>query len=235
MALDVVAAAALLTDAGLDSANVVRTLLVSGASSGLAIETLVRSVLESAAQVWWLLEPGIGGRARMARLYVLRRQSACALQGTAAKLQVQLGSGYGQTVDDMVALYERELGLRPDHSHKGVWVGCEGQRKTGYTDRVARFMGDIGHAEDKGPYAFICGASHMEFWRLSYGYEEIENPDGSREWMPRTPRDFLRLALSVTTDALVYPAARAFDLLGRQAALRELVGLLPGARRALTD
>lgn len=76
VALDVIAAAALLTGAGLDSANAVRTLLVSGASSGLAIETLVRSVLESAAQVWWLLEPGIGGRARVARLYVLRRQSA---------------------------------------------------------------------------------------------------------------------------------------------------------------
>jgi hypothetical protein len=123
--------------------------------------------------------------------------------------------------------------LAEDLGRKGGWTGCEGQKALGYTDRVALFMRQIGHDPDKGPYAFCCGASHTELWRLHYGYETVAGPNGQAMLVSRAARDFVRAAVSICIDALVYPATRAFSLLNRGAAHADVARLVTSLRAAM--
>jgi len=139
-------------------------------------------------------------------------------------MNVTLTPAYGPGPADIDSFYLDQLGLVEDLSSKGNWNGCEGQEPFSYADRVAKFLRDVGHSHslDKGPYAFYCGASHAELWRIVYGYELRRASDGTECLLPWASRDFLRAAVSFCVDAVVWPAVRAFLLLGRGAALTQL-------------
>jgi hypothetical protein len=209
-------------------------LLESRATSTLALDAQARAALEAAAQAWWLLEPGLGGRARVARLYVLRRSSASRLEQAAQKMGLQAAVGYGALVQELDDYYQGELGLAPMLSSKGNWVGCENQEPFDYTTRVKAFMEQIGQDPATGPYAYYSGASHAELWRIQYSYDETQRPDGQTVWIPRAPVATVNAAVSVCVDALTYPVARAFALLGRGASSAELHELRQPLRSALT-
>ena len=186
------------------------------------------------AQAWWLLEPRLGARARVARLYVLRRSSAARLEQTAQNMGLSAAAGYGALVQELDDLYQGELGLTPMLSPKGNWTGCENQKPFDYTTRVKAFMEQIGQDPAAGPYAYYSGASHAELWRIQYSYEEVQRPDGQTVWVPRAPVATVNAAVSVCIDALTYPVARAFALLGRGASSVELHQLRQPLRAALT-
>lgn len=88
-------AAGLLIAATVEHADAAHRLLASSPTSSLALDTMTRAALEAAAQAWWLLDPAIDGRTRVARLYTLRRASAIALENTAAQLGLTSAQGYG--------------------------------------------------------------------------------------------------------------------------------------------
>ena len=224
----------MLIDTVIQNADAIHVLLESRATSTLALDAQARAVLEAAAQAWWLLEPGLGGRARVARLYVLRRSSAGRLEQTAGKMGLPTAVGYGALVKELDDFYQGELGLVPMLSSKGNWIGCENQMPFDYTTRVKAFMEQIGQDPAAGPYAYYCGASHAELWRIQYSYEEIQRPDGQTVWVPRAPVATVNAAVSVCVDALTYPAARAFAFLGRGASSEELHQLRQPVRSALT-
>ena len=79
----------------IQNADAIHVLLESRPTSTLALDAHARAVLEAAAQAWWLLEPRLGGRAR---LYVLRRRSAGRLAQTAHKMGLPTAVGYGALV-----------------------------------------------------------------------------------------------------------------------------------------
>ena len=103
-----------------------------------------------------------------------------------------------------------------------------------YTARVKAFMEQIGQDPAAGPYAYYCGASHAELWRIQYSYDEVQRPDGQTLWVPRAPVATVNAAVSVCVDALTYPVARAFALLGRGASSAELHELRQPLRSALS-
>ena len=86
----------MLIDTVIQNANAVHVLLESRATSTLALDAQARAALEAATQAWWLLEPRLGGHARVARLYVLRRSSAARLEQTAQKMGLLTAAGYGR-------------------------------------------------------------------------------------------------------------------------------------------
>ena len=224
----------MLIDTVIQNADAIHVLLESRATSTLALDAQARAALEAAAQAWWLLEPRLGGRARVARLYVLRRSSAGRLEQAAGKMGLPAAVGYGALVKELDDFYQGELGLVPMLSPKGNWIGCENQVPFDYTTRVKEFMAQIGQNPAAGPYAYYCGASHAELWRIQYSYEEIQRPDGQIVWVPRAPVATVNAAVSVCVDALTYPVARAFALLGRGASCAELHQLRQPLRSALT-
>lgn len=143
-------------------------------------------------------------------------------------------AGYGALVQELDDLYQGELGLTPMLSPKGNWTGCENQKPFDYTTRVKAFMEQIGQDPAAGPYAYYSGASHAELWRIQYSYDEVQRPDGQTVWVPRAPVATVNAAVSVCIDALTYPVARAFALLGRGASSVELHQLRQPLRSALT-
>jgi hypothetical protein len=117
----------MLIDTVIQNTDATHVLLESRATSTVALDAQARAALEAAAQAWWLLEPGLGGRARVSRLYVLRRSSAGRLEHAAQKMGLQTASGYGALVQELDDLYQGEFGLTPMFSSKGNWIGCENQ------------------------------------------------------------------------------------------------------------
>ena len=115
--------------------------LVVNPAATLAIDTMTRAALEAASQAWWLTDPKIEARARVARLYVLRRRSAAHLEHTARKMGVTLTPGMGSQVKDIDFLYRDQLGLAEDLGPKGGWKGSE---KTGiaWLDQSRRLVHD---------------------------------------------------------------------------------------------
>jgi hypothetical protein len=224
----------MLIDTVIQNADAVHVLLESRATSTLALDAQARAALEAAAQAWWLLEPRLGGRARVARLYVLRRSSAARLEQTAQKMGLPAAAGYGALVQELDDFYQGKLGLTPMLSSKGNWIGCENQTTFDYSTRVKAFMEQIGQDPATGPYAYYCGASHAELWRIQYSYDEVQRSDGQTVWVPRAPVATVNAAVSVCVDALTYPVARAFALLGRGASSTELHQLRQPLRSALT-
>jgi hypothetical protein len=168
----------MLIDTVIENADAIHVLLESRATSTLALDAQTQAILAAAAQAWWLLEPRLGGRARVARLYVLRRSSATRLEQTAQKMGLTTAVGYGALVQELDDFYQHELGLTPMLSPKGNWIGCENQPAFDYTTRVKEFMKQIGQAPAAGPYAYYCGVSHAELWRIQYSYDEVQQPDG---------------------------------------------------------
>lgn len=215
-------AAAMLIAAVLEHVDGVLVSLVVNLASTLVIDTMTRAALEAASQAWWLTDPAIGARARVAHLYVLRRRSAAHLEHTAGKMGVTLTPGMGAQVKDIDFFYRDQLGLAEDLGPKGGWKGSENQELHGSTELAALFMREVGQDPAADPYAFCCGASHAELWRLQYGYTSTTAPDGTETIIARPPRDFVRTAVSVCIDAAIQPTARAFLLLGRGAALADL-------------
>ena len=224
----------MLIDTIIQNVDAFHVLLESRSASTLALDAQARAALEAAAQAWWLLEPRVGGRTRVARLYVLRRSSAGRLEQTARNMGLPAAAGYGAQAQELDDFYQGELGLTPMLSPKGNWTGCENQLPFTYTTRVKAFMEQIGQDPAAGPYAYYCGASHAELWRIQYSYDEVQRPDGQTVWVPRAPVATVNAAVSVCVDALTYPAAQAFALLGRGASLAELSQLRQPVRSALT-
>lgn len=92
----------------------------------------------------------------------------------------------------------------------------------------------VGQDPASGPYAYYCGASHAELWRIQHSYDEIQRSDGQVIWIPSAPVATVNAAVSVCIDALAYPVARALALLGRGASCAELHHLRHPLRSALT-
>jgi hypothetical protein len=219
--------------AALEHAESLLVQLVTRAAATLAIDTLARGALEAAAQAWWLVDPAIGGRVRVARLYVVRRRSAQHLEDMAQRMGVTVTAGVGAQVKDIDLHYRDVLGLGEDLGKKGGWKGSEGQEMFDSTGIIASFMRDTGQVPGTGPYAFCSGATHGELWRLAFGYASATAPDGTEVIVPRAPRDFVRTAVCICIDAVMQPAARAMYLLGRNAGLADLRRLQPELRHAM--
>ena len=137
-------------------------------------------------------------------------------------------------VTQLDAFYQGELGLVPTLSSKGNWIGCENQMAFDYTTRVKVLMEQIGQDPASGPYAYYCGASHAELWRIQYSYDEVKTPGGQAIFVPRAPLVTVNAAVCVCVDAVTYPVARAFALLGRGASSTALHQLVRPMRSALT-
>jgi hypothetical protein len=111
-------------------------------------ETLARAAMEAGAVLWWLLEPGIGVRMRVARFWLIRASGAERLAEAAALTDPGAAPGaYGET-PAMVEAAIRGLGLiftRKQDRRTGRWSWtCEGEKLPSYTARATAFEAACG-------------------------------------------------------------------------------------------
>jgi hypothetical protein len=106
------------------------------------MNALARAAMEAGAQLWWLLEPQIGVRRRVARFRLIRAQRALHLDGAVQKTDPAAPPGaYGET-PAMVQAAVAGLGLKYNERQlrDGKWSrSCEGETLRGYTARATAF------------------------------------------------------------------------------------------------
>jgi hypothetical protein len=67
-------------------------------TTAYVLNTLARAAMEAGAQLWWLLEPGIGVRQRVARFWLIRASGARYLDDAVKKTDPSAPPGaYGET------------------------------------------------------------------------------------------------------------------------------------------
>jgi hypothetical protein len=198
-------------------------ILRSEPTASVSLEVHTRAIVELAARASWLMWPDLGGRARVARLHVLRR-------ATTKQRDTLVKAMGGSTTDDdhdplsvkSLDAYAHRLGLGYDTSRKGNWVGVEGQQAQGPTERAEWFFAALAKQTPRGTYPYLCGATHGELWRLVQGFEPSED---EATWTVRAPRIFTRFAVMATVESLIYTGRYGFEVLGIKAGMAELRGL----------
>jgi hypothetical protein len=95
-------------------------------------------------------------------------------------------------------------------------------------------MTGIGVDPGSGPYAYFCGTSHAELWRIQERHREAPAADGAPYLVPHALRALIHAALSASVDAVIHPVERVLYLLGRTAGTAELAHTAAQVRTALT-
>ena len=128
----------------------------------LTQEALTRAALESSSVGWWLLEPGLGARRRVARMQLLRRNSAREYERTLDAISEDVTTAGGETIQ-VVEDYSVGLGLAA-FTDKGK--ECEGEKRRSYTERAKLLTNQFGL---EGAYEIYSSVAHGELaglWRL---------------------------------------------------------------------
>jgi hypothetical protein len=182
---------------------------------------LARAAMEAGSQAFWLLEPGIGARRRVAR-FMLIRASGARYRAEQVRLTDPEGTGsYGET-PELAADFAASLGLschyRPKGKYRGEWW-CEDQKLPGYTERN-RLLEDAMFTA--AAYSIYSGALHAEWNAVIGNWEQVTLEDGTIAMVSRPDRVAVWGAVLVAAAPAVVPAARAVQLLGHHARLAEI-------------
>lgn len=218
----VYAAAEMYVHVVMDHVRSLRALVAAGAPAPASVDALARAALEATSTIWWLTDDRVSARKRVARLYVVRRESAAEYERAATAMGVAPDGGYGKTLADLDNYYVDQLGLSVTLSKKKNWAGSEDERLPGPTHRVADYLESIGHPATSAVYNFLSGSAHGELWRLQYGYTEMTGSDGVVRQYQVLSREFLRIGIGVALECLAYAIRMPLTMLGRSAALNDI-------------
>jgi hypothetical protein len=230
---DVLLAIRLLLEAVVEHVKAVHLMLDRGGELPLAIDSETRAALEAAALIWWLLDSRLTACNRVARFYAYRRATTAELERVHERLGLR-PDGDESLVSELDHFYQGELGLnaerrRDEDSGRFIWY-YGGQRTVGYTERVRAFLAGIGRERASGPYAYYCGASHSEGWRVQFAYAEVIATDGSTTMRRHTAAATINMAVVVCIDALWYAAKCVYEYIGDGAGLAQLHELVPALK-----
>ncbi|MDT4995872.1 MAG: hypothetical protein QOH97_5764 [Actinoplanes sp.] len=179
---------------------------------------LARAAMESAAQAWWMLEPGIGARRRVIRSVLIHANSARKLRETARKSNPSVPvTHYGED-PDTVRSYAHSIGLSYVCNDNGV--EAEAEKLPGYTQRAK----ELGEATRMvAAYNVYSGAAHAEWYAVAQGWRPVADGAASTTpWTRRPDREAVWAAALASAGFAVVPVSRALTLLGLNARLAEL-------------
>jgi hypothetical protein len=210
-----------------------------------AADAVCRAVLESSSLAWWLLDPGIGAEARLARALAYRLHTAKETERAIAHLGLlpdEDPSEYGE-LPEAVGQDIRSLGPKWSWHPSGTWVswGDQQEQKQSwphYSDRAVDLVRCI-WPQEKMPYAVLSAVAHAELLGLA---RNLPAPDAEGSSAVGMLRDAVRPVADpagfwlwhdtyLVLGALVFTAERAaaFLALDHQiAALNTWTGELDG-------
>jgi hypothetical protein len=183
---------------------------------------LARAAMEAGAQLWWLLEPGIGVRRRVARFWLVRASGARYLDDAVRDTDpAALPGAYGETPAMVRAAVDR-LGLSytERQSRNGRWSWyCEGEALPGYTARARAFEAAVSMS---AAYSIYSAAAHAEWHAVIGGFRQEALLGGGTVLLRRPDLTAVGGAVLAAAGFAIVPADRALQLLGRSARLAEL-------------
>ena len=125
----------------------------------LPLEVLARHILECASTALWLVDPSIGSRARVARMFLLRYESGT--QEVRAARAV--GTSPAGPTPEQVAEIASAWGWDLQMSAKGRVLAVEGEKLAVHTERANEVLRRIQAA---GAYNLYSGSAHSEIYGL---------------------------------------------------------------------
>ena len=187
-------AAALYLEAVLQCARAVSSYL-SVDSTQYVPSCLDRAAMEAGSQAFWLLEPEIGARRRVARFMLLRASGAWQQDEQIKKTSSSTPGSFGETRQQVKQLTDR-YGLvcefRPHKRRYGGEWWCEGEKMPSYSERNRSLEEAMFTA---GAYSIYSSALHAEWHSVVGNWEEVgleernkgpRQPSRSRRGMERS-------------------------------------------------
>jgi hypothetical protein len=148
--------------------------------------TVGRSALEAAATLWWLAEPGVEARVRVARVWSEELRSAREGSRATRDLPASERSDYVNSEDEVLAFIGR-LGMRSSPGDPRV----EDQVRPDSTSLIARMFREEFEQPDAGMmFPVYSGVAHALLWRFAF-----ERGRGYRRWLRLLGGVLVRLRL----------------------------------------
>lgn len=142
-------------------------------------QAVSRSVVETAARAWWLLEPGIGPRMRVTRALVEKLYSNNEMHSVDLAEQ----RPESEHLDRMATLKSRgkALGIEMRFDDAGIVTGFVGVKRKWSTTVVKQFMSDIGFRHGEMWYRFLSAITHGTLYAATHYLTPVvsDDPDGS--------------------------------------------------------
>lgn len=140
------------------------------------MNALARAAMEAGAQLWWLLQPDIGVRRRVARFWLIRASGARYLDDTVRIVDSAAPAGtYGET-PAMVQAAVNGLGLSYSERQlrNGKWSrSCEGESLPSCTVRAAAFETAVSMS---AAYTIYSAAAHAEWHAVIASFRQEPLP-----------------------------------------------------------
>jgi hypothetical protein len=177
-------------------------------------DVLCRAVLETSSLAWWLLDPAVDAKTRMARSLAYRLHSAEQTRKAIDALNLEPDdnpSEYGELPQDVMEDIAN-VGLPNDQ--RGRPLFSKDEARLSYTNRVANLVVQIWPQRDL-PYAVLSAVAHGEMLGLQRNL--ADGPDGkpSLRVGPSAGSDgWLWLDTYLVIGALVFTAERGAAFLG---------------------
>jgi hypothetical protein len=184
-------------------------------------DCLARAAMEAGSQAFWLMEPGIGARRRVARFMLIRASGAQRRAEEVARTDPGQASLYGETPEQAAEL-AAHLGLVCEYRQRKGRRGerwSEGEKLPGYTKRnllleEAMFT--------PAAYSIYSSALHADWHSVIGNWIEVTTADGTQAVVMSPNRVAVWGAVLVAAAPAVFPAARALKLLDHRARLADV-------------
>jgi hypothetical protein len=159
-----------LMDAGLAHLRALALLYVDSPPE-MAPTTIARSVMETAATAWWIMEPGIGARSRVARVTSERLRSALEAAKAIGSLPPTVNPADYSETEQHVRQYATDLGLTTTAGD----VRIDGQVRRNSTDLISWLFEtetELNQSQARLVYPVYSGVAHG----LLYGIMQFLRP-----------------------------------------------------------
>lgn len=156
-------------------------------------QVVTRSIVEASARAWWLLDPKLSARQRVARSLTERlhsvRQSELAERAARRDIPAAVSVSEDNVSAQLVELCAEaaRLGLREDRNDHDKLLGFEDARRTNATTLVRRFLDDIGFHSGEVVYRFYSAIVHATSYAILQYFAAVDtNTQGQlRSVQPR--------------------------------------------------
>lgn len=166
------------------AASLARLISDPDLSGCLAVEAVARAAVETAARSWWLMEPGLAARERVARFLADQLFSAYQAEDMARRMNWPMGVAGISPAADQIKAKCGELGLSYDASRSAPAV--DGQKRRGSTPLVAELMRDtIYSASHPLVYALTSATTHGTHFALMRAFVDSGEKNGGEAVLDR--------------------------------------------------
>lgn len=176
-------------------------------------DCLARAAMEAGSQAFWLMEPGIGARRRVARFMLIRASGAQRRAEEVARTDPGQASSYGETSGQAAALaahYGLACVYRQYKRRRGGEWWCEGEKLPGYTERNLMLEEAM---LTPAAYSIYSAALHADWHSVTGNWTEVIMSDGTKAVVISPNRVAVWGAVLVAAAPAMFPAARALRLL----------------------